>query len=156
MSTKQTQLAYLHWLKQTSPATYQRAVKRALSAQGLGALGDDLIESVGIGDASLSAADIGDASTAIANASATVDDSSWSNLFSNIVNAVSSIAPTVVSTQAQLATINLNAQRAAAGLPPVGSSALTTGVGLSSISPTMIMIIVALGGGLLLLSKKGK
>lgn len=154
MNPKQSQLAYLNWLKRESPGTYLQAVRRAMSAQGLGSLGDDLIASVGMSDASFSAADIGDASQAIGNASGSLDTSSWGSLFSNIANAVSQIAPTIVQSKAQLATIQLNAQRAAAGQSLIGANSLFTGQGMSSISPTMMLLGVAVLGGVLILSSK--
>lgn len=161
MTPKQSQVAFLSWLKQSSPTVYQRAVKRGISRTTLSGLGDDLTSDITLDDTAGSAIgssiDTSSADDAInAAVSSTSSTSDWSDIFSGIANAVTQIAPAIVTSQAQSQLITLNAQRAAAGLPPLTSTALTTGTGLSSISPTMIMVILALGGGLLLLSKKGK
>jgi hypothetical protein len=148
------QKLFLQTVRAQHPALYQRAIARVVAPSGLGGLGDDLTQDIDIGDPTASIGISDDVTNSVNNAvdSSSTDDSTAS-VISALASAAATIAPAVVTTQAQLATIQLNAQRAAAGLAPLGSSAsLLTGAGLTG--STGLILLLAVGAGVLLLGRK--
>jgi hypothetical protein len=143
---------FVKWVKTTQPRIFALAANRARTRSTLGGLGDDLVGDVSVDTSTVSV----DPSVTAAVDQAAADQTSsdtWSGLIDSIANAVTTVAPAVVQSQAQLSTIQLNQQRAAAGLPPIGATSLLTGAGLTG--STGLMLLALLGGGaLLMLSKK--
>jgi hypothetical protein len=146
-------LAYLKWLRQAQPAVYKAAVTRVARASHLGGLGDDLLSDISFDPDSVSLSDTTTAAVDNAVTSSSSDGSSASDIIDSLASAVSTVAPAIVTTQAQLATIQLNAQRAAAGLPPIGSTSLLTGQGLTG--STGVLLLLGLGLVAMMASEKG-
>lgn len=144
---------FLKWVRQNHPPVYAAAVRKAVQKNTLGGLGDDLISDVSVDTSSYQVPDsVNNAIDAASTSSSSASD--WSGLLDSIAGAVTTVAPAIVQTQAQLATIQTNQQRAAAGLPPIGSTSLLTGSGLSSTSGLVLAGIAGVGLILLLSMKK--
>jgi hypothetical protein len=142
---------FVKYIKDQHPRVFAVAIKRARTRSALGGLGDDLTGDISVDTSAISI----DPSVSAAVDQAAADQTSssdWSGLIDSIANAVTTVAPSVVQTQAQLATIQLNQQRAAAGLSPVGSTSLLTGTGLTG--STGLILLAVLGGGALLLASR--
>lgn len=135
------QIAFLQWVKKNHPQVLNAAVQRVQRKVSFGGLGDDLTSDITFDPGSLSVSD--DASGALSQSVSNNPsyDTDWSGIISSVANAIPQVATTYVQTQAQLQTIQLNAQRAAQGLPPLNSSSLLTGQGLSSASLPMILLL---------------
>jgi len=143
--------AFVQWVKANHRPVYEAALKRVAQRNRLGGLGDDLLTDVSYDPSS---ANVPTDVTASLDSIAASNSNSASDIIDSIAGAVTSIAPAIVQTQAQLSTIQINAQRAAQGLPPLGSTSLLTGQGLSAVSPMVLLIGAAVVGGILLM--KGK
>lgn len=143
---------FVKWVKDHHPAVFAVAARRARTRSALGGLGDDLVGDVSVDTSTISVDPSVSAAVDQAAADQTSNDS-WSGLIDSIANAVTTVAPSIVQTQAQLSTIQLNQQRAAQGLSPVGSSSLLTGRGLTGNTGLILLALLA-GGALLLASKK--
>lgn len=141
---------FVKYIKDQHPRVFAVAVKRARTRSALGGLGDDLTGDISVDTSAISV----DPSVSAAVDQAAADQTSssdWSGLIDSIANAVTTVAPSVVQTQAQLSAIQLNQQRAAAGLSSnVTANSLLTGVGGS----TGLMLLALLGGGALLLASR--
>ena len=133
---------YLKWVKDTYPIVFWTAVRKAKQKSALGGLGDDLVSDVSVDSENLTVDPTVTAAVDQASQDASTADS-WAGFFNALSSAVSTVAPQVVQTQAQLAAIQTNAQRAAANKSVVSSGSLLTGAGLTSSSGLLI-------GGLLL------
>lgn len=145
----QTQSQFVKWVRAAHPEVYAAALKRVARKSAMGGLGDDLIS-----DISFNTDDIQPAydTQALDNQVTSGGGSSWSDVVDSIAGAITAVAPAIVNTKAQLATIDVNAQRARNGYSLVGSGAL---LGSSSAlgGNSTLLIIGALGLGLLVLSK---
>jgi hypothetical protein len=108
------QIAFLQWVKQENPAVLRAAVAKVQRKVAFGGLGDDLI-----------------------SPSSSTD---WSGIISAVASAVPTVASSVVQTQAQLATINANAQRAAQGLAPLTAQQLLTGQTGATSTSTLLLV----------------
>jgi hypothetical protein len=148
---------FVKWVKDAYPRVFAVAVKRARARSNLGGLGDDLMGDVSV---DTSAMTVDPAVTAAVDQAAADQSSSgtdWSSLISSIANAVGTVAPQIVQTQAQLDTIKINQQRASQNMRPITSQSLLTGQGLTSMfsgNTGVFLLVALLGGGLLLASKK--
>lgn len=137
-----SQVAFLKWVGKNHPDVLRAAMQKVQRKTSLGGLGDDLTSDITFDPDSISVSDGIDYSTAGAsNPSGSSSSTDWSGIISAVASAVPTVATSIVQTQAQLQTIQLNAQRAANGLPPLGSSSLLTGQGLSSASLPMILLL---------------
>lgn len=144
---------YLGWLRTTAPLVYARALRTATNPNAnLAGLGDDLtspLQSVTVdtGDSSLSATDIQAISDA-GGSSDTGSGNSWADFFSSVANAVGTIAPAVVQTQAQQNLLAINTQRARQGLAPLTASGVpVTANMLAPTSATLASIEASMAGG---------
>jgi len=148
----QAQVAFVKWVQQVHPTVYRAAVSRVARKNSLGGLGDDLTSDIVFDPGTVNVS----ASTTAALNAATSDISgnSWSDIINSLAGAITTVAPQIVQTKAQLSTIQINAQRAANGQRPITSTSLFTGQGLTSNSGLMIGLAVLIGGGLLLASGK--
>jgi hypothetical protein len=149
-------LSYLRWLKQNHPQVLKAAITKVQRKSALGGLGDDLTSDISFDPSTVSVSD--DISSAIDTAttnptSAPATSTDWSGIIGAVAAAAPAVATSVVQTQAQLATIQVNAQRAAAGLPPLGSTSLLTGQGLAANSGTLLLLLGV--GAVALLAGKG-
>lgn len=154
--SNQSMAVFLKWVKDTHPQVFAAAVRKAKAKTFLGGLGDDLVSDVSVDpnaitvDPSVSAA-VDQASTDSSTADA------WSGFFSALSSAVSNVAPSIVQTKAQLATIQANQARAAAGYSAnVTPSSLLTGMGLSGGSSSMILLVGGLGLLALLMGRRSR
>jgi len=154
MSTPQ-QLAFVKWVKQTQPLVYQAAIAKVANKSRLGGLGDNLAS-----DISFDYSDIGlsnEDQSAIDSAVSSSSTSSWGDGISSVIDslssAISSVAPAIVNTKAGLSAIQINQQRAAAGLPLITGASLVTGSTLASGDGLLIIggigllaVLLAMGG----------
>lgn len=151
-------LTYLRWLKQNHPQVLRAAVTKVQRKSAFGGLGDDLTSDITFDPSTVSVSD--DVSSAIDTAttnptSAPATSSDWSGIINAVAAAAPAVATSVVQTQAQLATIQANAQRAAAGLPLLGQNSLLTGSGLLTGSSGSILLIALGIGAVALMAGKG-
>lgn len=146
-----SQVAFLQWVRANHPQVLAAAVAKVQRKTSLGGLGDDLLSDISFDSDTVSAADnidFSNSSTAAAPSSST----DWSGIIGAVAAAVPTVASSIVQTQAQLSTIQLNAQRAAQGLPPIGSTSLLTGQGLTGSTGMLLMLglglvaVLAMGG----------
>lgn len=145
---------YLAWVRTNHPQVYGQALHVALSPRsGMGGLGDDLTDSLtGTGvDFSTTVTGLSDADAASLAASAdqsTAQGSSWGDLFNSIANAVTTVAPVIVQTQAQQNLLQINTQRARQGLPPLTANGVPVSASqLAPANPTMARLESSLSGG---------
>lgn len=156
---------YLGWVRTYYPKAYGAALVQTFGkGRGLMGLGDDLIAPIAnfspdltsTADLTSSVSDVGvtsDVSDAINNAyNATVaspaSSSSSGDWFSSLANAISSVAPAVVQTQAAENLLQINTQRAAQGLPPLTANGVpVTSSMLSPTNATVAQLEAALAGG---------
>ena len=158
MNPKQT---YLAMVRTNYPKLYYAAINSVFGRNAnLGSLGDDLTDSITpdlISSDSLTAdtPDISDSTTDAINSAYNASISSSSSTqgggtdyFSQIANAITSIAPTVVQTQAAENLLSINTQRAQQGLPPLTANGqLVTSSMLSPTNATIAQMEAALAGG---------
>jgi hypothetical protein len=154
MNARQT---YLAWVRTTQPKLYWSALMRTFgNNSNLGGLGDDLTSSVtpdlsvvdttGALDLSPSS-DVTDAVNSAYNATLTPSSSGSGDVFSSLANAITSIAPTIVQTQAAENLLQINTQRAAQGLAPLSANGVpVTGSMLSPTSASIAQMEAALSG----------
>lgn len=147
------QAQFIAWTKKYHPQVYAAAVQKVQRKVSLGGLGDDLTSDISFDPGSVSASDDIQFDTSGTNAPSSSTD--WSGIIGAVATAIPTVAQSVVQTQAQLQTIQLNAQRAAQGLPPLGSTSLLTGQGISSISPTTLLLVLGIGAFALMAGKSG-
>jgi hypothetical protein len=145
----QAQVAFVKWVKQAHPDLYRAAITRVARKTRLGGLGDDLTSDITFDP---NAVAVSDSTVSAIDAAATSSDSTgqWSDVINSIANAITTVAPTVVQSQAQLKTIQINAQRAAANQSLLGSGSLLSG------STGMMLMLALLGGGVLLLAGRSR
>jgi hypothetical protein len=157
MNPKQT---YLALVRTQYPRLYYAALQRVFSPRSnLGGLGDDLTATITpdlVSSDDLSAdvpdisSDVTDSINAAYNASQSASSTTQggsTDYFSAIANAISSLAPTVVQTQAAENLLNINTQRAAQGLPPLTANGqIVTSSMLSPTSATLAQMEAALSG----------
>jgi hypothetical protein len=152
MASAKSNGAFLRWVRATHPQVYQSAVRRVASRAGLGGLGDDLLSDVTFDPGSVDLSS--DVSSSIDSAvSSQSSGDSFSSILDSLAGAVTSIAPAIVNTQAQLSTIQINAQRAQQGLPPISSTSLLTGQGLGG--STGLILLLGVGVLALVMASKG-
>jgi hypothetical protein len=151
MNPKQT---YLAWVRTAYPSLYWRAVTRTFSPQsGMSGLGDDLTDSITVDPSSVSTSITlpgVDQQTidAINAANSTTQSNTSTDWFGQLANAITSIAPTVIQTQAAENLLQINSQRAAQGLPPLTANGVpVTGSMLSPTSASVAQMEAALAGG---------
>lgn len=145
MNSKQL---YLGWVRTNHPKLYYAAIRRVFggSASGLSGLGDDLVSSIDTGSVDTSIS--GDVTNAINSAAATAQSDTSTNWFGQLADAITSIAPTVVQTEAQQNLLAINTQRARMGLPLYASNgSVVTGSQLAPTSQTVQQMEAALAGG---------
>lgn len=152
MSHRST-VEFVKWTQQHHPDLYRAAVARVVRKSSLGGLGDDLTSDIVFDPGSVNISD--SASSAInAAASGATSGNSWSDIINSIAGAIGTVAPQIVQTKAQLSTIQINQQRAAQGLSPIGSASLLTGQGLGG--NTGLILAGGLGLVALLLLSGGR
>lgn len=139
------QVAFLQWVKANHPQVLAAAVAKVQRKTSLGGLGDDLLSDISFDPDSVSASD----SISYANANTnmpTANGADWSGIINSIASAVPQVAGSIVQTQAQLQTIQLNAQRASQNppLPPLTSQQLMSGQFGSVSTSTILMLGVGL------------
>lgn len=164
MNSKQT---YLALVRTQYPRLYYAALQRVFGGNsGMGGLGDDLTDSISASgwapdlssiDTSVSS-DVSDSINSAYNASISPSSSTQggsTDWFGQLANAITTIAPTVVQTEAAQNLLNINTQRAQAGLPLYTSQGqIVTGSMLSPTSASIAQMEASLsgsGGTLLLL-----
>lgn len=148
MNSKQM---YLAWVRTTSPKLYWQAVRQVFSPRsGLSGLGDDLTDTISV-DPTLSTPGLNlpgatqDTVDAINTAAVTAQTDTSTDWFGQLANAITSIAPTVVQTQAAENLLQINTQRAAQNLPLYTSNGtLVTGSMLSPTSASVAQMEAAL------------
>jgi hypothetical protein len=147
----QAQIEFVRWVKQTRPDVYRAALTRVARKSRLGGLGDDLTSDISFDPGNVT---VSDSTAAAIDAAATSTDSTgqWSDVINSIANAITTVAPAIVQSDAQLKTIQINAQRAAANQHPVTTSALFSGKGLAG-SGVMVAGLGLLAAAFLLLGK---
>lgn len=160
MNPKQT---YLALVRTQYPVLYYRALKSVFGkSAGLGSLGDDLTDSISAPDL-VSTEDLtsglytgidSDTSNAInsaynaTQASSSTTQGGSTDWFGSLANAISSIAPTVIQTQAAENLLQINTQRAAQGLPPLTQNGYpVTSSMLSPTNASLQQMEAALAGG---------
>jgi hypothetical protein len=154
-----TNLDFVRWVKQQHPAVYRAALAKVASQSRLGGLGSNLADDLTFDPGSIDVGTSEQASIDSAVSSPTADSSSsdWGSSISSVVNslssAISNVAPAIVTTDAQLKAININAQRAQTGQPLITGASLLTGSTLASGDGIVIIGGIALLA--LLLSKGG-
>lgn len=159
MNPKQT---YLALVRTQYPKLYYAALQRVFSNRAnLGGLGDDLTASitpdlVSVDDLTSDldtgvSSDVSDSINAAYNATqspASTTQGGGTDYFSALANAITSIAPAVVQTQAAENLLSINTQRAAQGLAPLTSNGqIVTSSMLSPTSATVAQMEAALAGG---------
>ena len=158
MNPKQT---YLALVRTQYPRLYYAAIQSVFSPRAnLGGLGDDLTATITpdlVSADDLSAdtpdisSDVTDSINAAYNASLSPSSTTQggsTDYFSAIANAITSIAPTVVQTQAAENLLSINTQRAQQGLPPLTANGqIVTSSMLSPTSATVAQMEAALAGG---------
>lgn len=145
--SQQSQAMFIKWVKDTYPQVFAVAVKKAQRKTTLGGLGDDLLSDVSVNTDDISVNPT--VAAAVDSAAAGNSSSSWSGFLDSLTSAITSVAPAVVQTKADLAAIQMNQQRAAQNRGTITGKSLITGMGLTGNSGMMIM--AALGVGALLL-----
>lgn len=157
MNSKQT---YLALVRTQYPKLYYAALQRVFGgSSGMGGLGDDLTDSINASgwapdlssiDTSVSS-DVSDSINSAYNASISPSSSTQggsTDWFGQLANAITTIAPTVVQTEAAQNLLNINTQRAQAGLPLYTSQGqIVTGSMLSPTSSSVAQMEAALAGG---------
>jgi hypothetical protein len=179
MNSKQT---YLAWVRTRYPKLYWQALTKTFNPKsGLSGLGDDLTDSISPDLSVIDASDTGDldvtsdVTDAVNSAyNATLSPQSTTqggttDFFTGLANAINSIAPTVVQTEAAQNLLQINTQRAQLGLPLYSSNGQV--VTSSMLSPTSASIaqmeaalsgsggmlpLLLIGGGLLLFAMASK
>lgn len=151
---------YLGWVRTAHPALYGRALVSVFGkGGGLSGLGDDLTSSIsapdlvssddiisGVSDIGVTS-DVSDAINTAYNSTVASPSTSSGDFFSSLANAISSIAPTVVQTQAAENLLQINTQRAAQGLAPLTANGIpVTSSMLSPTSATLAQMEAALSG----------
>lgn len=144
------QVEFVRWTKANHPDVYNAAVARVGRKQSLGGLGDDLTSDLVFDPSSLGISDA--VSSSLANSAADTSGNSWSDIINSVAGAISQVAPQIVQTKAQLATIQINAQRAANNQAPIGAASLLSGQGLGGSTGMLVLVAAILGGGFLLAS----
>lgn len=159
MNPKQT---YLALVRTQYPKLYYAALHRVFGKNGgnLGGLGDDLTDSITpdltssddlISDLDTGvSSDVSDSINSAYNASvspASTTQGGSTDFFGALANAITSIAPTVVQTQAAENLLAINTQRAQQGLPPLTQNGqLVTSSMLSPTSASLAQMEAALAG----------
>lgn len=156
MNAKQT---YLALVRTQYPALYYRALQSVFGKNvGMGSLGDDLTDSISstgfmpsLDDISSVSSDVSDAVNSAYNATLSPTSNTQggsTDWFGQLANAITTIAPTVVQTEAAQNLLNINTQRARAGLPLYTSQGqIVTGSMLSPTSSSIAQMEAALAGG---------
>jgi hypothetical protein len=147
MNSKQL---YLGWVRTTQPKLYYAALQRVFRGHsaGLSGLGDDLTSSIDPGIGTVDTSVSSDVSNAVNSAAAAAQSDSSTDWFGQLANAITSIAPTVVQTEAQQNLLAINTQRAKLGLPLYSSNGtVVTGSQLAPTSQSIAQMEAALAGG---------
>lgn len=138
----QAKLMYLERVKKFSPALYKAATMKVARAGGLSGLGATVEEML-----------------AEQNAFAEPAKAAWyDNILTSAVDAVKQLAPAYVGYKQQSQCLQINAERAKQGLPPVdcASAGLTPQVNVGVSPDTKIFVWAALGLGAVFLLLKRK
>lgn len=142
------QIEFVKWVRQVHPQVYQAAVSRVARKSALGGLGDDLTSDISFDPSSIN---INPSVSASIDAATSGSGNNWSDIINSLAGAITQVAPQIVQTKAQLSAIQINAQRAANGLPiNVTGASLLSGQGLGGNTGLMIGLVALIGGGLLL------
>lgn len=139
----QAQAQYVKWVKDRYPHVFAVALKKAQRKTTLGGLGDDLLSDVNVNpdDITVNAS----VSQAVDNAANGTGSFDGSGFLDSLVSAITSVAPALVQTKADLAAIQLNQQRAAQNRGVLTGNSLITGAGIGS--GTSLLMLAALGIG---------
>jgi hypothetical protein len=149
----QAELDFVRWTQKHYPPVYHAAIAQVARKGSLGGLGDDLSSSVSFDPSAVSVSD--SAMQSIDSAVNSASGNSWSDIISSVANAIGTVAPAIVKTKADLSAIQINQQRAAAGLTSkVTGASLISGQVLGMSSGVMLGVAALVLGGLLLSGRR--
>lgn len=139
---------FVKWVKDRYPHVLAVAARRVGQKNALGGLGDNLI-----GDVAVDTSDISidpSVSAAIDQAASSGFSSSWSDIIDSLAGAIGTVAPQIVQTKADLATIQINQQRALNNQSILARGSLLSGQGLTGSTPLLLIGGLLVGGFVLL------